>query len=152
MKTENKIATEAHYHTTDGVPPTFQREPTPTHQKTTKQIRTTSKHHQNHPRPPCTLQRLAGARAKFLLQNEVGTSMRRCLRDFYAVGMRARRCDRTDCTRAVRLHASNPLGHLDVAAHRAMFVTADGHAWRLRSADNQIGTCMRPIARDRRRP
>src|SRR5580704_12687042 len=67
---------------------TFRCQRTPNHHKTI------SKHYQNHietsPQPPqghhplCSVS--LGAQAKFLSQNEVGTSMRRCLRDFYAVG------------------------------------------------------------------
>ena len=40
----------------------------------------------NHPKATCTRSVSLSAQAKFLSQNEVGTSMRRCLRDFYAVG------------------------------------------------------------------
>ena len=43
------------------------------------------------PRPHALCSVSLSAQAKFLSQNEVGTSMRRCLRDFYAAGMTAGR-------------------------------------------------------------
>ena len=93
MKSENKITPVRHYHTTNSVPSLFEANL----QQTT--TRTTSKHYQNHIEtslePPQDHHALCsvslGPQAKFLSQNEVGTSMRRCLRDFYAVGMPAGR-------------------------------------------------------------
>ena len=79
MKTENKIATVLDYHTTGGVPDLFNAN---LHQTTKKPLknntRTTSKHHQNHPK--ATMHSAAFRwvhRPSFSYKMRWGTSMRR---------------------------------------------------------------------------